>query len=466
MSFDGLRHEELTSRYEVLDAMQDFAAPGQQNLDSTTISGLRRYTDRLIEISGSEAEEELDRFTGVTERGLQLSHDRLYEQLQGKDVLVTGGTGCIGSALLRELKRYDPAKVISVSRGVTTPRQVVDGVSYQHADLRSPEATAAIISDSKPNIVYHLAAQHDPSLAEVEVSRTIDTNVFGTSNVINASEEAGVKQIIYASTGKAIRPFTPDTYASSKKIGEWMMANAAPNTTMSLSGVRFTHVVDNSIIFRRINDWADRDAPIRLHGPNIMFYMQSARESAHLLLDAGLTAQPGQFQLEAIRNLDWPVNLTDLALGSLIRRTSRAPLYIAGYEQGYEEVPYPGLYDPQYSGNLSPLINAWEAPEAFESPTCAQVDVLPFMVTPTHSIKKMTDNLRHIVRRNGSNDEIASAKDELSWEVLNSRLASIGRSILARSVKRMSLYPKYDFLPDEHIRTDTAVRKALARFTD
>ena len=84
------------------------------------------------------------------------------------------------------------------------------------------------------------------------------------------------------------------------------------------SAARFTHVVDNSIIYRRLRAWADAEAgTIRLHSPDIAFYVQSALESAQLLLLALTGAERGEFRVLAITDLGWPVTLLDLALGVL-----------------------------------------------------------------------------------------------------------------------------------------------------
>ncbi|MET9519986.1 hypothetical protein [Streptomyces sp. NPDC002994] len=55
------------------------------------------------------------------------------------------------------------------------------------------------------------------------------------------------------------------------------------------------------------------------------------------------------------------MSLLDLALGTVAEQGRAVPVKVVGYEPGYEEQPYPGLYDPRYSGDVSPLINSLEA---------------------------------------------------------------------------------------------------------
>src|SRR5206468_2810530 len=173
-------------------------------------------------------------------------------------------------------------------------------------------------------------------------------------------ERSAVPQVVYASTGKALRPYSPDVYAASKRAAEWVMSAAAARAAARTrySGARFTHVVNNSLVYQRLLDWC-ADGVIRLYGAGIFFYAQSALESARLLMGAGLGARPGSFQVYAITDLGCPVSLLDLALGVLRRTGSAAPVYFSGYEPGYEDVPFPGLYDPRTAGEVSPLLSAF-----------------------------------------------------------------------------------------------------------
>ena len=150
-----------------------------------------------------------------------------------------------------------------------------------------------------------------------------------------------------------------------------------------VAGGEASHVLDNSIIYQRLLSWADEpeDGVIRLQSPDIAFYVQSALESAQLLL-ACLGSARGEFRVLAISDLGWPVSLMDLALDVLVRGGSQVPVYVSGYDQGYEEIPFPGLYDPMMAGDVSPLLNAFEAAAVTGSP-CPMVDSFRVKMGPT-----------------------------------------------------------------------------------
>src|SRR4029079_15833578 len=118
-------------------------------------------------------------------------------------------------------------------------------------DIRDGSALHRVFEDVRPDVVFHLAAQRDPGLAERTVRESLETNIAGTANVLAAAVAVGVDSIVYASTGKALRPFSPHIYAASKKVREFLAYATAHGRNTRTSVVRFTHVVDNSLVLKR-----------------------------------------------------------------------------------------------------------------------------------------------------------------------------------------------------------------------
>src|ERR1700760_1870453 len=275
----------METERELIEMMRAAAPPGQSGLDQDAVAKLRSLTTSLIAAKGG-AGEEYARFQAITQRSLCLPEALLNDWLHGAVIMVTGGTGCIGSMLMGQLAGLGPARLVSVSRGVTTGHPRIPGAEYLQADIRDRERLDTLIGDIRPDIVFHVAAQRSPALAEIEVHRTVSTNVLGTRNVLYTAADAGVPQVVCASTGKALRPYSPDMYTASKRAAEWVASGVAASSDMLVSAGRFTHVLDNSIIYKRLLSWADEPegGVIRLHSPDIAFYVQSALESAQLLL--------------------------------------------------------------------------------------------------------------------------------------------------------------------------------------
>jgi hypothetical protein len=169
---------------------------------------------------------------------------------------------------------------------------------------------------------------------------------------------------------------------------------------------------------------------IRLHAADIMFYAQSALESAQLLLCAGLGARRGGLWAHAITDLGWPVGLLDLALGVLAGTCSEAPIYFSGYDPGYESTPFPGLYDPRTAGEVSPLLSAFEATRAQQAPgrgTDAFPVLFEFGAQPDAPLRPLQDACV-----TGEPAAVREALDTLSWSLLDAMLKATARETLIR----------------------------------
>ena len=84
---------------EIIGNMREIAPAGQRRLDDTTLQQLRDLTQSLMAAVEGAAEEQA-RFLAVAERELCLPEAELADRLRDATVLVTGGTGCIGSTLM------------------------------------------------------------------------------------------------------------------------------------------------------------------------------------------------------------------------------------------------------------------------------------------------------------------------------------------------------------------------------
>jgi FlaA1/EpsC-like NDP-sugar epimerase len=438
---------------EIISAMREAAPAGQPALADTTVAELRALTQVLV-TERADAIEELARFHEIRERRMAPPEPALADWLRGRTVLVTGGTGCIGSTLMAQLARLGPRRLVSVSRGRTAGWPRHPAADYQHADVASRASLEAVFAAVRPDVVFHLAAQRDPGLAEQAPGLTVSTNVLGTRNVVQACERHGVAELSYASSGKALRPYSREVYTAAKRAGEWILAEAAARTQVRITASRFTHVVDNSIVYDKMLGWA-RDGVVRLHDWQTLFYAQSAMESAELLLAAGLRAQPGGLRVFAIRDLGWPVSLLDLAIGTLIRVGSDSPIYFSGHDPGYEPVPFPGLYDPANAGEISPLLNAFEAAGAGHDAHLG-VDYCPIRFDHSRTPAGLLATVEQNCAATTDPEAVRAALDQLSWHVLDAALAALPQPVLARVA--LLTKPHEDRLTRDHARMLRMIR--------
>jgi nucleoside-diphosphate-sugar epimerase len=442
----------------IIERMRAAVAPGQRELDGASIRLLRSLTAALLAERRYDAIEEYDRFLGVTKRELCLPSHRLAQRLGGNVTLITGGTGCVGSTLVAQIAQFKPARIVSVSRGITSCWARHENAEYLHADIRNLAAISALVSDIKPDLIFHVASQRDPGLAETQVHQTVTTNILGTRNILDAAAANGC-QVVCASTGKALRPFSPDTYTASKRVAEWVAWHPATSGGVPCSMARFSHIVDNSIIHQRLLEWADASAVIRLHSAQSAFYVQSAMESAQLLMLASLDIAPGGLNIHSITDLGSPISLLDLGLGVVAARRSDAPIYVSGYDPGYEEIAFPGLYDPETAGDVSPLINAFEAAAAVQA-SAPMTDTFRVEMTPGPQAGALLDTLFSVCESTEDNDRIRAALRSVSWELLNATLAAASPGALHRAVAMAE--PHEAMLIPDHRRILDVIRASIA----
>jgi len=147
---------------------------------------------------------------------------------------------------------------------------------------------------------------------------------------------------------------------------------------------------------------------------------------------ASLDTQPGRLLIHAITDLSWPVSLLDAALGVLATTGSDTPIYISGYDPGYEEVAFPGLYDPETAGDVSPLMNAFET-AAGVSAACPMTDAFRVAMKPEPRATELLAALYDTCERSAEPAEIRVALRELSWALLDATLGAAPAEALNRA---------------------------------
>jgi UDP-glucose 4-epimerase len=117
--------------------------------------------------------------------------------------LVTGGAGFIGSHLADSLLAagHEVTVVDDLSRG--RREQVPAGAHFEKADVAG-DSLRAIVVTARPDVVFHQAAQIDVRQSVRDPGADAHSNVVGTVNVLAAAAAAGVRTVIFASSGGAM----------------------------------------------------------------------------------------------------------------------------------------------------------------------------------------------------------------------------------------------------------------------
>jgi len=122
--------------------------------------------------------------------------------------LVTGGAGFIGSNLVDALlARGDEVTVVddlSTGRRENLEQALANGATVEEIDIRDADAVSEAVGRTKPDVIFHLAAQIDVRRAVADPGFDAQVNVGGTINVLEAARRAGVLRVVNSSTGGAI----------------------------------------------------------------------------------------------------------------------------------------------------------------------------------------------------------------------------------------------------------------------
>lgn len=193
--------------------------------------------------------------------------------LNGKSILITGGTGSFGKKFTqRILKEYNPNRIIIYSRDEYKQYMMARQFDqYQEilrffiGDVRDKDRLYRALDGV--DVVIHAAALKHVPVAEYNPIEAINTNINGAKNVIDASIDRGVKKIVALSTDKAVNPI--NLYGATKLVSDklFVSANAyAGKHDTAFSVVRYGNVVGSrgSVIpfFKSIIDKGASELPI------------------------------------------------------------------------------------------------------------------------------------------------------------------------------------------------------------
>ena len=133
--------------------------------------------------------------------------------INGKNILITGGTGSFGYQIVKELRQYRPKKIIIFSRDEN--KQHI--MKQELHDEKISKITTYVIGDVRDysrlhtvcagiDVVFHAAALKQVPSAELYPLEAVNTNIIGSHNLVRAAIERGVKHVVAISTDKAVKP--------------------------------------------------------------------------------------------------------------------------------------------------------------------------------------------------------------------------------------------------------------------
>lgn len=215
-----------------------------------------------------------------------------------KCLLITGGTGSFGNAVLKRFLHTDIREIRIISRDEKKQDDMRKGlnndkVKFFIGDVRDYNSISSAMHDV--DFVFHAAALKQVPSCEFFPMEAVKTNVVGTENVLNAAIQHGVKKIICLSTDKAVYPI--NAMGISKAMMEKVMV--AKSRTVSaektiICGTRYGNVMcSRGSVIPLFIQQIKTGLPLTVTDPNMTRYLMSIDDAVELVLFAFENAQQG-----------------------------------------------------------------------------------------------------------------------------------------------------------------------------
>ena len=254
---------------------------------------------------------------------------------KGKVLLITGGTGSFGNAVLRRFLESELSEIRIFSRDEKKQEDMRiefrnNKLKFYIGDVREYQS----ISDALQGVdyVFHAAALKQVPSCEFYPMEAVKTNVLGTENVLNAAIANNCKRVVVLSTDKAVYPI--NAMGISKAMAEKLTvakSRAVPPTGPVLCATRYGNVMASrgSVIPLFINQ-IKAGKPLTLTDPNMTRFLMSLEESVDLVLHAFENAQQGDLFVQKA-----PAStIADLAKALQQLFDNKTPVKIIGTRHG------------------------------------------------------------------------------------------------------------------------------------
>jgi UDP-N-acetylglucosamine 4,6-dehydratase len=220
---------------------------------------------------------------------------------KNKILLITGGTGSFGNAVLRRFLDSDLREIRILSRD----EKKQDGMrkKYHHSKLKFHigdvrDYQSVLNSVRGVDFIYHAAALKQVPSCEFHPLEAVKTNVLGTENVLEAAITCGVKRVVCLSTDKAVYPI--NAMGISKAMMEKVIvAKSRTSTTTIISTTRYGNVMaSRGSVIPLFVDQIRAGKPITITDPNMTRFMMTLDDAVDLVLFAFENGKPGEIYVQ------------------------------------------------------------------------------------------------------------------------------------------------------------------------
>jgi UDP-N-acetylglucosamine 4,6-dehydratase/5-epimerase len=252
-----------------------------------------------------------------------------------KSLLITGGTGSFGNAVLRRFLKTDIKEIRIFSRDEKKQddmRQLYNNpkIKYYIGDVRDFESIKSAMKGV--DYVFQAAALKQVPSCEFFPVEAVRTNVLGCENVLNAAMENNVHRVIVLSTDKAVYPI--NAMGMSKALSEKVMVSKSRNlngTNMVFCGTRYGNVMaSRGSVIPLFVEQIKKGNPLTITDPKMTRYMMTLDDAVDLVIFAFKNGNPGDIFVQ--KSPAATIEVLAKALLELYKATN--PINIIGTRHG------------------------------------------------------------------------------------------------------------------------------------
>ncbi len=214
-----------------------------------------------------------------------------------KTLLITGGTGSFGNAVLNRFAKIDDFKEIRIfsrdekKQDDLRKRLNNPNVKFYIGDVRDKRSVDQVMYGV--DYVFHAAALKQVPSCEFFPMQAVQTNVIGADNVLDAADQNGVKNVVILSTDKAVYPI--NAMGLSKAMMEKVMAAKSRNANRTIMcGTRYGNVMaSRGSVIPLFVDLIKQGKPLTITDPDMTRFMMTLEDAVDLVLYAFNNGKPG-----------------------------------------------------------------------------------------------------------------------------------------------------------------------------
>jgi len=285
---------------------------------------------------------------------IDVDMEAIGQNLRGKKILITGAAGSIGSEMVHQIAKFDPAEMVLIDQAETPMHDVRLYVAEHHKNINcytivgsitNKKFMETIFETHRPDYVLHAAAYKHVPMMEDNPAMAVQNNIAGTRVIADLAVKYRTPKFVMISTDKAVNP--TNVMGCSKRICEiycqslnQAIVDGKVDGITQFVTTRFGNVLgSNGSVIPIFREQIKNGGPVTVTDPEVVRYFMLIPEACKLVLEAGTMGKGGEI---FVFDMGKPVKIVNLAKRMIkLSGVKNVDIKFTGLREGeklYEEV--------------------------------------------------------------------------------------------------------------------------------